>query len=82
MISVHVNCKIDNLLAKFSDDILQNAVVESMRCRKLKSVHVFKLLIEVIWSLHDVELRVDALQDGLGQSLNKDLDNSSTVNVQ
>jgi hypothetical protein len=82
MISVHVNCEIDNLLRKFSNDIHQNAVVESMHSRKLKSVHVFKLLIEVVWSLDDVKLRVDALQDALGQSLNQYLDNSGTMNIQ
>jgi hypothetical protein len=82
MITVHVNCQIDNLLTKFSDHTLQNAVIESVHYRKLESIHFFELLVEVVCSLHDVKLRVDCLQDAFGQSLNQDLDDSSTMNIQ
>lgn len=82
VISVHVNCQIHNLFTQFTDHNFQNAVVKSVRCRKIESIHFLDRLLEVISSLHDVKLSVDSLQDALGESLDQDLDNSSTMNVQ
>ena len=40
MISMHINRKVNNLLAKFGNDILQDLIVEPMRLTYLKSFHV------------------------------------------
>jgi len=82
MVSMHVDSKINNLLSEFNDHFFQNLVILGVHFRKLKSLHVLKLLLQVVCSLDDVNLRVDSLQDTFGQSLDQDLDNSSTMNIQ
>lgn len=82
MIAMHVYSQIYNLFSEFADHVFQNAVIESVRRRKLESVHILKLLFQVIWSLDYVNLRVNSLQDTFSQSLNQYLDNSSTMNIQ
>lgn len=82
MISMHINRKVNNLLAKFGNDILQDLIVEPMRLSNLKSFHVDELLVQIARFPKNVMLTIDGILDTFCEFFDKNLYNSGTMNIQ
>ena len=82
MISMHINRKVNNLLAKFGNDILQDLIVEPMRLTYLKSFHVDELLVQIARFPKNVMLTIDGILDAFCEFFDKNLYNSGTMNIQ
>jgi len=82
MISMHINRKVNNLLAKFGNDILQDLIVEPMRLSNLKSFHVDELLVQIARFPKNVMLTIDGILDAFCEFFDKNLYNSGTMNIQ
>jgi hypothetical protein len=70
VIAVHVNRKIDDLLAKASNDDSENAIESSMRISELKAWHLLERSFFVLSPLHVLPLTLDPREDTRGKSLN------------
>jgi len=82
MISMHINRKVNNLLAKFGNDVLQDLIVESMRLTYLKSFHIGELLVQIARFPKNVMLTIDGILDAFCEFFDKNLYNSGTMNIQ
>lgn len=79
---MHINRKVNNLLAKFGNDVLQDLIVESMRLTYLKSFHIGELLVQIARFPKNVMLTIDGILDAFCEFFDKNLYNSGTMNIQ
>lgn len=82
MVAVHVNCQVHYGQVQLLNNLSKYLMVQCVILRDDKAWNLVERRVLLLRFLDDFDLAVDALKDAIGKSLDKDLDDSSAMDVQ